>query len=278
MPRPRRSLRTPSTLPAPLHQRLSAYALAAGAAGVSLVALAQPSEAEVVYTPVDETIARRGGSYKLDLNHDGIIDFVLVEHATKNSLGGTFQSFGVAAAPNNRVKCLYPFCLSTDIYAAALQPGNEISSRQQPHGWLPVFAQMAAERRNVSGASYFDTWVNAHGLYLGLRFQINGETHFGWAQLSVKFHGGLPKDRTWEAHLTGYAYETTANKAIAAGQTTDAPDDDAASPNPAHSGTIIPAAGKHAPAKFASLGALALGTEGLALWRREESESGSNKN
>ena len=50
--------------------------------------------------------------------------------------------------------------------------------------------------------------------YLGLMFQINGETHYGWALLSVENtkKGLLVK-------LSGYAYETTPGTPINAGQT-----------------------------------------------------------
>lgn len=61
-----------------IHKRLSAYAVAAGAAGVGALALTPPSEAEVVYTPPDHVIViNHGHSYNLDLNHDGITDFTL---------------------------------------------------------------------------------------------------------------------------------------------------------------------------------------------------------
>jgi hypothetical protein len=39
-----------------LHQHLHVYALAASAAGVSMLALAQPGEAEIIYTPANVSI------------------------------------------------------------------------------------------------------------------------------------------------------------------------------------------------------------------------------
>jgi hypothetical protein len=51
--------------------------------------------------------------------------------------------------------------------------------------------------------------------YLGLRFIIKGETHFGWARLNVACNLGSKKIGL----LTGYAYETIANKPIIAGKT-----------------------------------------------------------
>jgi hypothetical protein len=98
---------------------------------------------------------------------------------------------------------------------------------------------------------YSWSWAFANDQYLGLWFKINGQNHYGWARLSVTFHPGLPKDRSWEAHLTGYAYETIADQRIKAGQMSDEADE--------------ANVGQHA-----SLGTLALGSNGLPLWRRDK--------
>jgi hypothetical protein len=68
-------------------------------------------------------------------------------------------------------------------------------------------------------------------------------------RLSVKTtaHGGFT------GYLLGYAYETAANKAIRAGQTTEAKED----------------AKEAADGRGPSLGALAAGAEGLPGWRTE---------
>jgi len=47
----KRPARVPSQLSESLHHRLNMYAIAAGAAGVGALALAQPAEAKIVYTP-----------------------------------------------------------------------------------------------------------------------------------------------------------------------------------------------------------------------------------
>jgi hypothetical protein len=66
-----KSLRSRKTAPNSfelLHRRLDMYALAASAAGVGLVALAQPAEAKIVYTPSNIPINVNGGVVDLDLN------------------------------------------------------------------------------------------------------------------------------------------------------------------------------------------------------------------
>jgi hypothetical protein len=72
-----------------LQSRLTSYALVAGAAGVSALALAAPSEAEVLYSPAHVKLKPvydgAGLAYPLDLNGDGIADFQLV-NSTKGAV------------------------------------------------------------------------------------------------------------------------------------------------------------------------------------------------
>src|ERR1039457_6237307 len=76
MKRSIRRPKAPAKLSDSFHHALNLYALAAGAAGVSVLALAQPSEAEIIYTPTHQFIGRRG-AYRIDLNHDGVTDFTI---------------------------------------------------------------------------------------------------------------------------------------------------------------------------------------------------------
>ena len=57
-----------------LNQKLAAYMTAASAAGVGMLALAQSTEAKVVYTATNVTLTT---PIPIDLNHDGIPDFTL---------------------------------------------------------------------------------------------------------------------------------------------------------------------------------------------------------
>ena len=70
-PQPLRNRET-THLDSTFDRSLSLYALAAGAAGVSLLALAQPAEGKIIYTPTSQRI---GHHTFLDLNGDGINDF-----------------------------------------------------------------------------------------------------------------------------------------------------------------------------------------------------------
>lgn len=259
--------RKTQTLSAPLHWRLNAYALAAGATGAAMLALAPPSLAEIVYTPASGKVSRNG-SFELDLNRDGIVDFTIVDHVE----GTAIQFLSVIPAEGNHVMCSWVACTSGFSYAGAMQFGNKIGTNQ--YGWIDWPRDlMAFEVFSSRGGESFGAWAHVfenHARYLGLQIQINGETHFGWARLNVRFR--LDSPPTWEARITGYAYETTPGRPIRAGQTTEN-DEDAARPNasPIHlASASLRRQPASAPTRFATLGALALGVDGMALWRREE--------
>ena len=55
-------------------RHLDMYALAASAAGVGVMALAQPAEGKIVFTPANVPIV---GTVNIDLNHDGVADFAI---------------------------------------------------------------------------------------------------------------------------------------------------------------------------------------------------------
>jgi len=76
MARSSRPTRTPAQLSDTINGHLNRYGLAAGAAGVGMLALAPPVQAKIIYTPADVNFSRYP-PVSLDLNHDGIGDFVL---------------------------------------------------------------------------------------------------------------------------------------------------------------------------------------------------------
>jgi hypothetical protein len=67
--------------------------------------------------------------------------------------------------------------------------------------------------------------------YLGLEFQIKGQTHYGWALVSIAavFNG---RTGSMETKLSGFAYETIPGAAIKTGQTSGADEDSAVGPEP----------------------------------------------
>jgi hypothetical protein len=218
------------------------YALAASAAGVGVLALAQPAEAKVVYTPVRQVIGANG-VYNLDLNQDGTFDFLIQQWnygnwASNNQLLADAAVGNAVEGKNNQ--------------AAALAAGASIGPAQNfIAGGVNGEVMLSITHFTTGGTSFgHGFWANVQNRYLGLQFKINGETHYGWARLSVSrqaYH--------FTAVLTGYAYEDTPNTAIKAGQTTGGSADSSANVNP-----LTP--------QYKSLGELALGVSSVPTRRQ----------
>ncbi len=239
-----------ATLAENLDRCVKPYSLAAVAAGVSLLALAQPARGEVVITR--KTIAIEQDVYppfQIDLNHDGIADFSV--HLNFSAYPLSDWDLFVVPAQGWSVGAI----VTSNKYPAALAAGAKIGPS----------AQFGSSSRVEHVHSIDDTYShryarilkgnwgnNPRSRYLGVRFLINGKTHYGWIRMAV-----ITQPRGMSATITEYAYETVANKKISAGATQGT----------AHQAQVEIQAQKPA---IASLGMLALGADGLAIWRREE--------
>ena len=137
-------------------------------------------------------------------------------------------------------------------YASALKRGARIGSSDN---FLSAGQGEALEVSFTTGGGghhLIGKWDgDPKNRYLGVRFVIDGKMHYGWIRVSVntdKVHG-------MTAQITGYAYETVPNKAIVAGTT----------------GVAAEVLGEDGKSQAGpSLGMLAVGADGLQLWRREE--------
>lgn len=208
---------------------------AAGAAGVGLLALATPAAAQIVYTPAHQTLMNE--SYLLiDLNHDGVTDVDLTNEVNNNTSVLSQSVFVAGARRGDSV------ITSHTNNALALPAGAPIGS-SQPFSLVGFMADRWRAYLGTHGSG--GNWVHAKNRYLGIRFTIKGETHYGWARLDVDITANSIRTL-----LTGYAYNTVAGQKILAGQTstTDA--------------TVEPPS-----LEPATLGRLALGSEGLESWR-----------
>ena len=249
-----------------IHQQLTTYAGAAVVAVLSVLAFTQPSEAKIVYTPAKVSLYNNG-QYKLDLNHDRIVDFTLQEvfeetypcypwspFITRYLRETPAQGAGTAADTNG--------------LPTAQDEGVEIGSNLG-------FNHAAADMAYVASGYWFPAhcryeafvtgnWINVRDRYLGLEFQIKGKTHYGWARISVQVLGIV--DRIWiSTQLTGYAYETVPGKSIKAGQKKEATDDPTNEDFGSGASLTNPI-----PDISQSLGMLALGAQGIPIWRRKE--------
>jgi hypothetical protein len=210
--------------PKSVRQLLNRFGIATILAGVGLSALARPVTAEIVYTPANIIIGANS-SYNLDLDNDGVTDFTISTSYSTLVDSGFQESFGETPASGNGAErtAHYP---SPNRVAG----GKQIGPSQTFYGGTLDLAVYGLYCGPVSGCEYNGggnwfirkcKWVGHVEVctykggtgFLGLMFQINGETHYGWALLTVNL--GPPGFVT----LNGYAYETIPNMPINAGQT-----------------------------------------------------------
>jgi hypothetical protein len=233
------------------NHQLHMYALAASAAGVGILALVQPAEAKIIYTAANVTI-NPAMPYKLDLNHDGTTDFSFSVYYFSHSGSGYVEfvddmTVGGAQKSNSAV-------VGSKGYARAFGPGITIGPKLTIKQETVMGDCVEEMGPMTSVHSSKGNWLNVKNRYLGLRFKINGKTHYGWARLTTT-------TCAFSGTLTGYAYETIPNKPIVTGKTKgpdeiiEGPDATLTAPTPQTPG----------------LGLLAMGSPGLSIWRRKES-------
>jgi|SRR5271165_4064785 len=224
-----------------LEKNLAAYIAAATAAG-GMLALAPSAEAKVVYTAANTVI---NGKTTLDLNHDGIADFVIGYQELDKSI----VLFVGPQVAGNEMR-LASGGAAAGFFGVPVGPGEKFAATNS-YSWGLIMAVAGS----YSVTWFFGPWANATNRYLGLKFLINGQVHYGWARLSVPdyIHGHA-------VILTGYAYETTPNTNIIEGHIS----------GPEKADMLAPPDLLAPTPQGASLGMLARGADSLAIWRRDE--------
>lgn len=242
------------------NRQVGLYSLAATVAGVSLMALSEPAAGEVVVTK--KTI-------HIPLGTDGTPDYVRISMANNGVDNVTFSFYQSgtyrhlnAGVANSGSALRVGTGPGFDVYFGALRRGTTIGPSNAPSSFNEGGI---IEISNSTGSNRFfrGSWGGSpQNRYVGVRFLINGQTHYGWIRLTVTTN---PKPHTaiMSATITGYAYETVPNKAIAAGtaamaaSATNKPTGEARTP-------------KRTLDQGPSLGMLAAGADGLPIWRREK--------
>jgi hypothetical protein len=229
------------------------YALSAGAAGVTALALAQSAQAKIIYTPAHKSLSINHPFY-LDFNHDGISDFKLFLFSSTKFSGrhwvhslkvdGATQGNQIRSAGTSQgLKC-----------AAALPKGSTVGPKSP---FKPGYLNMFFAGSSFGGGGSYCPWAANSvrtGAYLGVKFSIKGKVHYGWARFgNINIQGLL------SAELQGYAYETIPNKPIITGKTKGPDDNSIQEPN---SSLTIPAS------QPATLGILALAGCGKTRLKR----------
>ena len=178
------------------YNRLAQY----GALSLAIAGVADAS-GQIVYTDVDPD---EGGTQFIDLDGDGANDFFLNETGSSSAVRGV----PIGGASNNSLgNAFIGITASSFNYPTNLSSGAIISSGA-------VWNSAYAYHDFCYGGGYPNSnFCGATDGYIGLRFDVAGSYHYGWARITVVTVGGAS---TYV--LKDYAYNTTPGEAINAGQ------------------------------------------------------------
>lgn len=162
---------------------------------------------QIIYTDVDPDVGGAGVLYSIDMDNDGNDDFQ-IRHWDQSASGGDMDLLVAGPAVNSNSSFSNSIIASSNpyfVYPMVLNAGDAISAGAT--GWNNESFQSLDE-----DDCYVGNWCNVTDKYLGLRFKIGTDTHYGWARLSV---GANASD--WV--IKDYAYNGTPGEAIDAGET-----------------------------------------------------------
>lgn len=183
-----------------LQNKLKKYSAAAAA-----LATATGANAQVVYTDVNPDYTHGGGNTGVGLDIDNDTNFDFAIYSLDTTVSGTQYRFTVVAPYGSAGNAIAGETPSGYNYALALNTNDMIDATLN---WIATTNTMAY---NVNGANpYNENWNGVTDKYLGLQFVTGGSTYYGWARMDVQAIGDQ-----WT--LKDYAYNSTPNTGIAAG-------------------------------------------------------------
>ena len=149
-----------------------------------------------------------GSSSTIDLNQDGVTDFILKD--TYIATGGDTQDASFFLELPSAADAV---AVDAADEGLALNQSAEIGPklRFENEG---VYYRLAKAAVTYSGVPYQDgSFLNQTRKFLGLKLVVNGEAHYGWARVSTAL-----EDNKIYYRLLDYAYQSAPNKPIYAGQ------------------------------------------------------------
>ncbi len=208
------------------NQRLKAYsALSSG------VLIASVAGAQIVYTDVnpDVTINSTNSYYDVDMNNNSTLDFRLLHQPISSVVNTTYMgvpitvnvngdAIAIGAGTNaligatstinsNTVYVPSALALNTPINASASWKTSPATYGTQT---LAVKVDVTIPAFGYSGTETGGNWLGETDKYLGVKFTVGTNTHYGWIRLDVASDAS-------SAVIKDFAYDATPDAPILAG-------------------------------------------------------------
>lgn len=252
--------RVPAKLGRSLMRHLDAYEIAAAAAGVAALACASPAHASPVCGKLALTFSLTE-TYAFNPAHQDVAPFNIAQtYANKSSLSiaRRERGFFTPNTPSAKVIVAASGFPANVASGASIGPGGKFS-RGKSYGLVFGYYVYSLLLGNFKSGDFG---------YVGFQFSESGKPHYGWMRIKVK----LSSQRYVYPSLvlSEFGYESSPNTAIAAGNCgSSASQQSAKADKKAEANARSSSTGNIRQAVPASLGMLALGSEGIPLWREQ---------
>lgn len=202
-----------------IESKIKRYSALAG----GLTAVAGVANAQIVHTDInpDAFVTGNGAVYNLDVDNNGVIDFTFYTIASSITYtfgnSSTFINFSGAymnpAASGNSMMISLGGLLNVPA-GSAIGSSASFSSFD---GCVGGVADVSLINPSSSTSYTFSigNFLDTDG-FVGLKFQNSGNTHYGWVRIEVANGGDV-------LFVKEYAFESTPNTAINAGETANGP-------------------------------------------------------
>ncbi len=214
-----------------LFQKLASYSTLA----TIILAAEKNANAQILYKEVNDTICP-GEIYQLDLNNDGVNDFAIQPYSRNQTFSSPsfFNYVRVINENNNAVADIKANTehihyqqnhvssyieYDKDTVADIFNSGQEIGASDNFTEINPdlIYRAIHSYIGRDTSVSYFGLWdTTEHDKFLGLQLEVNSNTYYGWARLTVVSKGSYPMYYCVE--LKDYAVNTQPGDSILAGE------------------------------------------------------------
>jgi hypothetical protein len=188
-----------------LQKRLNLYAAAAGA-----VAATGALNSQIIYTDINpDTIVHDTITYDLDMDNNGQPE-LRFETVSYQASSGTVSLSTVTVLGDTSNAIIGSLYSNQYPLPSALNAGDSIAASNPD--WNQKTMNNGLQYLGIVYGSYtFGNFLGANDKYLGVRFKIGTETHYGWVRLSVN-------NAADTIFVKDYAYEVMPDVGLTASQ------------------------------------------------------------